>query len=47
MIRLLFASDEVIPGKHNQTAYSVLMFTTHCAITHRHNDKRRKRFLKH
>jgi len=24
MICLLFASDDVIPGKHNQTAYSVL-----------------------
>jgi len=24
MIYLLFASDDVIPGKHNQIAYSVL-----------------------
>jgi len=24
MICLLFASDDVIPGKHNQTAYRVL-----------------------
>jgi len=24
MICLLFTSDDVIPGKHNQTAYSVL-----------------------
>jgi len=28
MICLLFASNDLIPGKHNQTAYRVLNFDT-------------------
>jgi len=47
MICLLFASDDVIPGKHNQTAYWVLMLTTDRATTHKHEDKHRNTFLKH
>jgi len=45
MICLFFASDDVIPGTHNQTAYWLL--TIDRAKTHRHKDKRRNRFLKH
>jgi len=41
MICLLFASDDVIPGKPTK------VLTTDRAKTHRHNDKRRNRFLKH
>ena len=47
MICLLFASDDIIPGKHNQTAYWVLILTTNRAKTHRHTDKCRSGFLKH
>jgi len=41
MICLHIASDDVIPGKHNQ------QLTTDHATTHRHNDKRTNRFLQH
>ena len=47
MICLLFASDDVIPGKHNQTAYWVWILTTDHATTHRHDDKCSNRFLQH
>jgi len=39
LICLPFASDDVISGKHNQTAYWVWMLTTDRATTHRHDDK--------
>jgi len=48
MICLLFATDDVIPGKHNQTAYWVLNIDNRSRKkTHRHTDKHRNGFLKH
>jgi len=47
MICLLFTSDDIIPGKQTtKQPVECWVLTTDRATTHRHDDKRRNRFLK-